>query len=104
MHELYFKTSLILLLLRKKLSLTTHTEITTICETSLSYMELLIGQLPYITPLTSWVERHPIYLPMCGTKVGGVFHPASQATGKVFSTEHAIYSKIYLELVSVGKL
>ena len=31
---------------------------------------------------------------------------SSQATGKVLSTEHVIYSKfyIYLELVSVGKL
>ena len=35
--------------------------------------------------------------PDLGTIDGGVFHP-NQATGKVFSTEYAIYCKFYFRL------
>jgi len=68
--------------------------------------------------LASWVECETIYLwvwSFCARGRGFTPRPwdysrrsfsSNQATGKVFSTEHAIYSKfqIYLKLVSVGEL
>jgi len=65
--------------------------------------------------VASWVERLTIYpwLWSCCTGGSNTIHgtrvrvfPSNQATGKVFSTEYAIYCKfeIYLELVAMVKL
>ena len=66
-----------------------------------------IGRARYYLPMALWsfCAGGRRFAPRSWHYSRGSFS-SNQATGKVFSTENAIYSevKIYLDLVSVGKL